>query len=96
LETCFKYIGSKKKQKVLSIDASEADGVSAISNFNYDESKVRELLSHMILYHEYPFMHVEHVLFNKFMKACTPHWEKFLDLLLKIFALPPTNQRKRN
>jgi hypothetical protein len=39
LETCFKYIGSKKKQKVLSIDASEADGVSVISNFNYDESK---------------------------------------------------------
>jgi hypothetical protein len=34
-------------------------------------SKVREIFPHMILYHEYPFMQVEHVLFNKFMKACT-------------------------
>jgi len=37
---------------------------------------VIELLSHMIMYHEYPFKIVEHVLFNKFMKACTPHWQK--------------------
>jgi hypothetical protein len=47
---------------VLSIDGSKADGVSTVSNFNYDESKVRELLSHMIIYHKYPFMPVEHVL----------------------------------
>jgi hypothetical protein len=37
---------------------------------------VRELLAHMILYHEYHFRMVEHVLFNKFMKACIPHWKK--------------------
>jgi hypothetical protein len=36
-----------------------------------DHKKVRELASHMILYHEYPFMVVEHVLFNKFMRANT-------------------------
>lgn len=30
----------------------------------------------MILYQEYPFMHVEHVLFNKFMRICIPYWEK--------------------
>ncbi|KAF7152959.1 hypothetical protein RHSIM_Rhsim01G0135900 [Rhododendron simsii] len=39
-------------------------------------SEKREAASHMILYHEYPFMHMEHVLFNKFMKTATPHWQK--------------------
>ncbi|XP_062155266.1 zinc finger BED domain-containing protein RICESLEEPER 2-like [Alnus glutinosa] len=76
LESCLKYAGSKKKQKVLSVDGKESGGVDIISNFQFDESKVRELLAHMILYHEYPFRIVEHVLFNKFMKACTPHWKK--------------------
>lgn len=78
LNTCFTYIGAKKKQKVLTIDGDgkESDGVGIVSNFSYDHRKVRELCSHMILYHEYPFMHVEHVLFNKFIKTCTPYWEK--------------------
>jgi hypothetical protein len=73
LEACFKYIDSKKKHKVLSIEGSESGSVGIISNFQFNESKVIELLSHMIMYHEYPFKIVEHVLFNKFMKACTPH-----------------------
>jgi hypothetical protein len=60
----------------LSVECSEFGGMGIISNFQFNESKVRELLAHMILYHEYPFRIVEHVLFNKFMKACTPHWKK--------------------
>jgi hypothetical protein len=76
LESCLKYVGSKKKQKVLSVEGNESGGVDIISNFQFDESKVRELLAHMILYHEYPFRIVYHVLFNKFMKACTLHWKK--------------------
>jgi len=76
LESCLKYVGSKKKQKVLSVESNASGDVGIISNFQFDESKVRELLAHMILYHEYPFRMVEHVLFNKFMKACTPHWKK--------------------
>jgi hypothetical protein len=44
--------------------------------FQFHESKVIELLSHMIFYHEYPFRIVEHVVFNKYMKACIPHWQK--------------------
>jgi hypothetical protein len=60
----------------LSVESNASGDVGIISNFQFDESKVRELLAHMILYHEYPFRMVEHVLFNKFMKACTPHWKK--------------------
>ena len=55
----------------LSIDVS-----NNIANFHFDENRVRELISRMILYHEYPFMHMEYVLYNKVMKACTPHWRK--------------------
>jgi hypothetical protein len=60
----------------LSVKGSESGGVSIISNFQFNECKVRELLAHMILYHECPFRIMEHVLFNKFMEACTPPWQK--------------------
>jgi hypothetical protein len=68
-------IAANKKQKVLTFDY-EGGNVSSSSNFTYDHKKVRELASHMILYHEYPFMQMEHVLFNKFMRANTPYWQK--------------------
>jgi hypothetical protein len=78
LLSCLPYIASKKKQKLLVIDSKggECDGAVSVTNFSYDQKKVRELASHMILYHEYPFKHMEHVLFNKFMRANTPHWQK--------------------
>jgi hypothetical protein len=37
----------------------------------------------MVLFHEYPFKMMEHELFNKFMKACTPHWKKISRATLK-------------
>jgi hypothetical protein len=70
LKGCLSFIGSKK-QKALSVDVSDN-----VTTFHFDETKVRELMSHAILYHEYPFMMMEHVLFNKVMKDCTPHWRK--------------------
>ncbi|KAF7154610.1 hypothetical protein RHSIM_Rhsim01G0169500 [Rhododendron simsii] len=62
----------KKRQKTLS---SEAGG-SESGTFTYDHAKVRDAASQMILYHEYPFMHMEHILFYKFMRTATPHWQK--------------------
>ncbi|KAG2708411.1 hypothetical protein I3760_05G192200 [Carya illinoinensis] len=76
LLTCLPYMGSKKKQKVLAVESKEADGAFTVSNFTYDRNRVRELASHMILYHEYPFSLMEHVVFNRFMSANTPYWEK--------------------
>jgi hypothetical protein len=55
---------------------SDCGSVGSGSCFTYDHKKVRELASYMILYHEYPFMVVEHVLFNKFMRANTSYWQK--------------------
>ncbi|XP_062176105.1 zinc finger BED domain-containing protein RICESLEEPER 2-like [Alnus glutinosa] len=75
LNSCIPLIVASKKQKVITFD-SDCGSVGSRSCFTYDHKKVRELASHMILYHDYPFMVVEHVLFNKFMRANTPYWQK--------------------
>jgi hypothetical protein len=64
---------NSKKQKTLTFDPSEMGRVGSLSNFSYNEKRVRELTAHMVLFHEYPFNMMEHELFNKFMMACTPH-----------------------
>jgi hypothetical protein len=75
LNSCIPRIAASKKQKVITFD-SDCGSVGSGSCFTYDHKKVRELASHMILYHEYHFMVVEHVLFNKFIRANTPYWQK--------------------
>ncbi|KAG6657286.1 hypothetical protein CIPAW_04G079600 [Carya illinoinensis] len=83
LLTCLPYMGSKKKQKVLVVESKEADGNFTVSNFTYDRGRVQELAAHMLLYHEYPFSMMEHVVFNKFMSTNTPYWEKMSRALAK-------------
>jgi hypothetical protein len=70
-----KYVASNSKQKILTYDHSQLGGGATFTNLSWSEKKVRELASHMVLFHEYPFNMMEHDLFNKFMKACTPHWK---------------------
>ncbi|KAI8571687.1 hypothetical protein RHMOL_Rhmol01G0138700 [Rhododendron molle] len=65
----------RKGKRLLSFKAGGSES-GTLTTFTYDHAKVREVASHMILYHEYPFMHMEHVLFNKFMKTAIPHWQK--------------------
>ena len=60
----------------MTIDGKKVDGVGTISNFSYDQRKSREMCSHMMMFHEYPFTLVEHVMFNKFVKMLTPYWER--------------------
>ncbi|KAG2694267.1 hypothetical protein I3760_08G134200 [Carya illinoinensis] len=67
----------------LAVESKEVDGNFTVSNFTYDRGRVRELAAHMILYHEYPFSMMEHVVFNKFMSANTPYWEKMSRALAK-------------
>ncbi|KAH7834900.1 hypothetical protein Vadar_020755 [Vaccinium darrowii] len=69
-------IGQEKRQKTLSFETIGSDSGMSLGTFSYDQAKVREAASHMILYHEYPFNKMEHVLFNKFMRTATPYWQK--------------------
>jgi hypothetical protein len=76
---CKKFVelNNRKKQKTLSFEPSnDNDGFGTLTNFVYNEKRVRELATHMVLLHEYPSNIMEHELFNKFMRACTPHWKK--------------------
>jgi len=75
LGACVKYVkfNSNKKQKTLTFDPREMGGVGSLSNFTFNEKNVRKLAAYMVLFHEYPFNMMEHELFNKFIRACTPH-----------------------
>jgi hypothetical protein len=79
LTFCVRFVerNSLKKQKNLSFEPSDNnDGFGTLINFTFNEKRVRELATHMILLHEYPFNMMKHELFNKFIKACTPYWKK--------------------
>ncbi|KAG2706224.1 hypothetical protein I3760_05G094400 [Carya illinoinensis] len=59
--SCLPHIAASKRQNVLTIDMKGSECVNVVKNFSYDMKNVRELASHMILYHEYPFSMMEHV-----------------------------------
>ncbi|KAA8544308.1 hypothetical protein F0562_022320 [Nyssa sinensis] len=84
LKRCTQRQLASKKQKVLSVETVAFDCAGSIANFKYDRAKVRELASHMTLYHEYPFMQMEDVIFNEFMRANTPYWQKITRTTIKI------------
>jgi hypothetical protein len=45
LSKCVKYVEFiNKKHQTLSLDPSDTDGLGTLSNFSFDEKKVRELL----------------------------------------------------
>ncbi|KAA8544945.1 hypothetical protein F0562_019660 [Nyssa sinensis] len=83
LKRCTQYQLASKKQIVLSVETVASDCAGSIANFKYDRAKVREHAAHMTLYHEYPFMQMEDVNFNKFMRANTPYWQKITRTTIK-------------
>ena len=88
---------SNKKQKTVSFELnSDHDGVGSLTAFSYKEGRVRELVAHMLLLHEYPFNMMEHELFSKFIRACTPHWKKISRATVRndCFTTYQTEKRK--
>ncbi|KAA8550057.1 hypothetical protein F0562_001741 [Nyssa sinensis] len=83
LKHCTQHQLTSKKQTVLSVETVASECAGSIANFKYDRAKVRELATHMTLYHEYPFMQMEDVIFNKFMRANTPYWQKITRTTIK-------------
>ncbi|XP_073130770.1 zinc finger BED domain-containing protein RICESLEEPER 2-like [Henckelia pumila] len=75
---CLQKKLSEKGQKNLSIvtTISETESISAVHNFKYDQAKIREIVSHMIIVHELPFAFAEYELFNLLMKNASPHYQK--------------------
>ncbi|KAH6821483.1 hypothetical protein C2S53_009721 [Perilla frutescens var. hirtella] len=67
-----------KGQQTLTITntISQLDKVTFVQNFKYDQAKIGEVLSHIIIVHELPFSFYEYELFNLWMIITTPHYEK--------------------
>ncbi|KAA8529742.1 hypothetical protein F0562_034158 [Nyssa sinensis] len=82
LKHCTQHQLASEKQMVLSVELVTSDCAGSIANFKYDRAK-GELASHLTLYHEYPFMQMEDVIFNKFMRANTPYWQKITRTAIK-------------
>jgi hypothetical protein len=98
LTGCKKFVelNNCKKQKTLCFEPSDDhEGFETVSNFVYNEKRVRELAAHMVLLHEYPFNMMEHELFNKFMRACTPHWKKISLATVKSDCIATYNIEKK-
>jgi hypothetical protein len=96
LTGCKKFVElNNRKSKRLSFEPSDDnDGFGTLTNFVYNEKKVRELAAHMVLLHEYPFNMMEHELFNKFMRACPPHWKKISHATVKSDCIATYNIEK--
>jgi hypothetical protein len=89
-------LNNRKKQKTLCFESSDDHkGFGTVSNFVYNEKRVRELVAHIVLLHEYPFNIMEHELFNKFMRACTPHWKKISRATVKSDCIATYNIEKK-
>ena len=65
----------RQKELTIKTSFSESEKVAKVQNFKYDQSKIREVLSHMIMVHELPFSFVECEVFNLLMKTATPHYQ---------------------
>ncbi|XP_073064097.1 zinc finger BED domain-containing protein RICESLEEPER 2-like [Primulina eburnea] len=76
--SCMRKRMNEKGQKSISISTtmSESESVNAVQNFRYDHAKIREIVSHMIIVHELPFVFAEYELFNLLMKNSSPHYQK--------------------
>ena len=67
---------SGQKELTLKTSLSESEMVAKVQNFKYDQAKIREVLSYMIMVHELPFSFVEYDVFNLLMKTATPHYQR--------------------
>jgi deoxyadenosine/deoxycytidine kinase len=98
LTGCKKFVelNNHKKQKTFCFEPSDDnDDFGTLSNFVYNEKRVKELAAHMVLLHKYPFNKMEHELFNKFIRACTLHWKKISRATVKSDCIATYNIEKK-
>ncbi|KAK8317944.1 hypothetical protein V6Z11_A13G139800 [Gossypium hirsutum] len=76
LDDCVKDHVSLKGQGnlFLPLQAPRSDSASGIQTRKYDQAKIREVVSHMIMVHELPFAFTEYELFTLLMKTASPHY----------------------
>ncbi|CAI9261321.1 unnamed protein product [Lactuca saligna] len=65
-----------KGQSKLKVSHGKTDSSTTIQNWKFDNTRMREVISHMIMIHELPFNFVEYDLFNVVMKEANPLFNK--------------------
>ncbi|GJS90553.1 zinc finger BED domain-containing protein RICESLEEPER 2-like protein [Tanacetum coccineum] len=66
----------EKGQLNLNAFPGKSGSSSVMQNWKFDNARMRELVSHMIMVHELPFNFVEYDLFNLLMKEANPAFNK--------------------
>ncbi|GKC44821.1 zinc finger BED domain-containing protein RICESLEEPER 2-like protein, partial [Tanacetum coccineum] len=66
----------EKGQLNLNAFPGKSGSSSVVQNWKFDNARMRELVSHMIMVHELPFNFVEYDLFNLLMKEANPAFNK--------------------
>ncbi|KAL4296882.1 hypothetical protein GQ457_12G018630 [Hibiscus cannabinus] len=73
---CPKLKAVNRGQLNLKVLPGKSDSSSMIRNWKFDNTRMREVISHMIMVHELPFNFVEYELFNVVMKEANPRFNK--------------------
>ncbi|MBA0834039.1 hypothetical protein Goarm_006429 [Gossypium armourianum] len=75
LDGCVKHQASLKGQGNLFLppQAPRSDNTSGIQTWKYDQTNIREVVSHMIMVHEFPFAFTKYELFTLLMKIASLH-----------------------
>ncbi|KAL4364154.1 hypothetical protein GQ457_04G009370 [Hibiscus cannabinus] len=73
---CPKLKAVNRGQLNLKVLPGKSDSSSMIRNWKFDNTRMREVISHMIMVHELPFNFVEYELFNVVMKEANPGFNK--------------------
>ncbi|XP_058776553.1 zinc finger BED domain-containing protein RICESLEEPER 2-like [Vicia villosa] len=60
----------------LNIDGNSDDSTPSIATWTYNHARVREVVAHMTLGHEFPFYVMDGVIFNEFLREIYPWYKK--------------------
>ena len=66
----------KQQHLFLKPGGPRSTSLSGIQQWRYDQEKVRQVLSHMLMVHELSFSFVECDLFNFLMRTATPQYQQ--------------------
>ncbi|CAM8907259.1 unnamed protein product [Rhodiola kirilowii] len=70
-------------QRQLNLQRGTPGSSTIVKPWKYDPSRIRELISHMVMVHELPFTFAEYELFNLLMKESSPEFKKVSRTTLK-------------
>nr|GME03801.1 zinc finger BED domain-containing protein RICESLEEPER 2-like [Ipomoea batatas] len=78
LDCCIKRKINLSGQRNICVlpSTQKSESVNGVQSWKYDQARIREVISHMIMVHELPFSFVEYDLFNIVMQTASPYYER--------------------